>query len=454
MIGKITPSQLIDWADQSPTHDSEQSIVQKAARQLCRVILITGQEFKKNELSLRAAALTFTVMLSLVPLLAMSSAVVKGLGGSDQLKTVVYSYVSTLEQESSSTTVNSDGVTVNEPSSTLTQHLYSAIDNIFGYVEQTNFATLGTFGVAGIFISAILVLGNIEMAMNTIWHVRSGRSVMRKIADYLALLVLFPISINVGIAAGTVLENDALLSKFSIILPFTWLQALILKLIPVLFLTLTLYVIYLFFPNTKVKTLPAMVGALFAGFFWFQVQNIYIGLQVGVSKYNAIYGSFATLPLFLVWIYFGWVFILLGAQLAYAYQHKNSIRLTAVEFPPSLKLAVAYDLLDYVEKCFEEQQPATEEGFAEDYSMHSLGVINETLGQLEKHGLLHRTEGNGALMPSIPRKKIVYSTVVQAIVGDIYSESEGGKKSSCVLNAVTDKLSFAADDITKTAERK
>lgn len=284
MIGKITPSQLIDWADQSPTHDSEQSIVQKAARQLCRVILITGQEFKKNELSLRAAALTFTVMLSLVPLLAMSSAVVKGLGGSDQLKTVVYSYVSTLEQESSSTTVNSDGVTVNEPSSTLTQHLYSAIDNIFGYVEQTNFATLGTFGVAGIFISAILVLGNIEMAMNTIWHVRSGRSVMRKIADYLALLVLFPISINVGIAAGTVLENDALLSKFSIILPFTWLQALILKLIPVLFLTLTLYVIYLFFPNTKVKTLPAMVGALFAGFFWFQVQNIYIGLQVGVSK--------------------------------------------------------------------------------------------------------------------------------------------------------------------------
>jgi len=449
MIGKISPTQLIDWADQPPGRDSEETFVQKAARQFCRVILITGQEFKKNELSLRAAALTFTVMLSLVPLLAMSSAVVKGLGGSDQLKTVVYSYVSTLEQKSSSTAPPEGGIATDEPSSSLTQHLYSAIDNIFGYVEQTNFATLGTFGVAGIFLSAILVLGNIEMAMNAIWHVHSGRSVMRKIADYLALLVLMPISINIGIAAGAVLKNESLLSKFSIILPFAWLQALILKLIPVLFLALTLYVIYLFFPNTKVKTLPAMVGALFAGFFWFQVQNIYIGLQVGVAKYNAIYGSFATLPLFLVWIYFGWVFILLGAQLAYAYQHKNTIRLAAVDFPPSLKLAVAYDLLDYVEKCFEEQQPATLEGFAEAYGMHSLAVINETLELLEDHGLLHRTEGDGALMPSIPRKSIEYNNVVQAIVGAVYSESEGGKKSSRVLNAVNDKLSFTAEDITK-----
>ena len=449
MLSKISPAQLIDWADHPRTGDSERSILYKAARQLCRIILITTQEFKKNELSLRAAALTFTVMLSLVPLLAMSSAVVKGLGGSDQLREVVYSYVGTLEQQSQGISWEGEEAITDEPSSSLTQHLYSAIDNIFGYVEQTNFATLGTFGVAGIFISAILVLGNIEMAMNAIWHVQSGRSVMRKVADYLALLVLMPISINVGIAAGAVLKNEALLSKISIILPFAWLQALILKLIPVLFLTLTLYVIYLFFPNTRVKTLPAMVGALFAGFFWFQVQNIYIGLQVGVAKYNAIYGSFATLPLFLVWLYFGWVFILLGAQLAYAYQHKDSIRLAAVDFPPSLRLAVAFDLLDYVEECFQEQRPATIEGFSERYSMHSQAIVNETVEKLESQSLLHRTESNGSLMPSVPRKKIEYSTVVEAIVGSVYSESEGGKKSSCVLNAVTDKLSFRVEDIAK-----
>lgn len=449
MLIRFSPSHIFAWADTPPANDAEQNILQRAARQLCRVILITVQEFKKNELSLRAAALTFTVMLSLVPLLAMSSAVVKGLGGSDQLKEVVYSYVETLEQQSQGFSIAGEKQPTEESSSTLTQHLYSAIDNIFSYVEQTNFATLGTFGVAGIFISAILVLGNIEMAMNAIWHVRSGRSVMRKVADYLALLVLMPISINVGIAAGAVLKNEALLSKISIFLPFAWMQALILKLIPVLFLTLTLYVIYLFFPNTRVKNLPAMVGALFAGFFWFQIQNIYIGLQVGVAKNNAIYGSFATLPLFLVWLYFGWIFILLGAQLAYAYQHKDSIRLVAVDFPPSLRLAVAFDLLDFVEECFQEQKQATLDGFTEKYRMHSLAVINETIVKLENDGLLHRIEGDGSLMPSMPRKKIEYSTVVQAIIGSIYSESEGGKKSSCVLNAVTDKLSFSAEDISR-----
>jgi membrane protein len=450
MLIQFSPSQLYEWADkQTPQHD--RSVFHRFAHTLCRIILITVQEFRKNELSLRAAALTFTVMLSLVPILAMSTAVVKGLGGGDQLKTVVYSYVSTLEGGGQQTSDSAGGdtatATKKESSSNLTEHLYSAIDKLFAYVERTNFATLGTFGMAGIFLSVILVLGNIEMAMNAIWHVHSGRSAMRKIADYLALLVLMPISINIGIAAGTILKNDTLLSKFNIILPFAWMQALILKLIPILFLALTLYVIYLFFPNTKVKTIPAMVGALFAGFFWFQVQNVYISMQVGVANYNAIYGSFATLPLFLVWIYFGWIFILAGAQIAYAYQHKDSFHLTSKESPASMRLAIAYDILDYVQQCFEEEQNATSEGFAEKYPMHDQRIIGDTLNQLQKQGLIHQTEENQFLKPSLPRQRVDYKKVVQAIVGAEYSETEGGKKSNLVLNAVDAPLPFTTENI-------
>jgi membrane protein len=450
MLIPFSPSQLYDWADQQDPHQ-KRTVLQKFAHSLCRIVLITVQEFRKNELSLRAAALTFTVMLSLVPILAMSTAVVKGLGGGDQLKNVVYSYVGTFAGNEQQTPYNSgeDQTTIEkkDASSSLTQHLYSAIDQLFAYVERTNFATLGTFGIAGIFLSVILVLGNIEMAMNAIWHVDSGRSAMRKIADYLALLVLMPISINVGIAAGTILKNDALLAKFSIILPFVWMQTLILKLIPVLFLALTLYVIYLFFPNTKVKTIPAMVGALFAGFFWFQVQNVYITMQVGVAKYNAIYGSFATLPLFLVWIYFGWIFILAGAQIAYAYQHKDSFHLTSKESPASMRLAIAYDILDYVQQCFEDEQNATSEGFAEKYPMHDQRVISDTLNQLEKQGLIHQTVESQFLKPSLPRQRVDYKKVVQAIVGAEYSETEGGKKSNLVLNAVDAPLPFTTDNI-------
>lgn len=451
MFSQISTSQLIKWAEKQTADDAP--VVHRIAHSLCRIVLITIQEFRKNELSLRAAALTFTVMLSLVPILAMSTAVVKGLGGGDELKRVVYSYVGTLDSSNQAAAGNTEETTPDTEdktrSSNLTQHLYAAIDKLFAYVEKTNFATLGTFGMAGIFLSVILVLGNIEMAMNAIWHVDSGRSAMRKVADYLALLVLMPISINVTIAAGTILKNDALLSKFSIFLPFPWMQALILKLIPVLFLALSLYVIYLFFPNTKVKTIPAMVGALFAGFFWFQAQNIYISMQVGVSKYNAIYGSFATLPLFLVWIYFGWIFILAGAQIAYAYQHKESFHLTSVDSPPSMRLAIAYDLLDYVQQCFEEEQSATVEDFAEKYPMHDLRIVDETLTQLQNHHLVHRTEDDSLLKPSIPRKRIDYRKVVQAIIGAEYSITEGGKKSSLVLNAVDAPISFSTENIEK-----
>ena len=246
MASFFSLTELIAWADEKCP---QQTLGHRIIHAISRVVLITAQEFKKNELSIRAGALTYTILLSLVPMLAMSTAVVKGLGGGDQLRTVVYSYVETFEQKD--TLIDEGGEPVDslssdKSSSNLTEHLYSAVDKIFNYVDNTNFATLGTFGVVGIFLSVVLVLGNIETAMNAIWHVESGRSVMRKIADYLALIVLMPISINIGFAASAVLKNDALLSKFSILLPMVWIQALILKLIPIFFLTLTLYVIYLF----------------------------------------------------------------------------------------------------------------------------------------------------------------------------------------------------------------
>ncbi len=437
MFNNFSPIQLITWADdQGP----RQSIVHKIIHVICRIVFITISEFRKNELSLRSGALTYTILLSLVPMLAMSTAVVKGLGGGDQLRKVVYSYVETLEQNSSTikeANPSDKSHTADQSSSNLTEHLYSAVDKIFNYVDRTNFATLGTFGVIGIFLSVILVLGNIESAMNAIWHVESGRSIMRKIADYLALLVLMPISINVGFAASAVLKNEALLSKFSLLLPMVWVQAVILKLIPIFFLTLTLYVIYLFFPHTKVKSVSALAGALFASFFWFEVQNIYISLQVGVSKYNAIYGSFATLPLFLVWLYFGWIFILTGAQIGYAVQNRNSYQLRSSEATPSQRLSIAFDIVDYVQESFKNESPASLDEFNEKFPMHSIRLVNETIDALIAHKLIHLSNSDSTIKPSILAGKTDQGKVISAILGSGFSKTDGGKKSSQALQAAT-----------------
>ncbi|CAG37605.1 YihY/virulence factor BrkB family protein [Desulfotalea psychrophila] len=371
------------------------------------IIISTARGFKQNKLSLRSSALTYTTLLSLVPILAMSTAVVKGLGGGDQLRNVAYSYIQTLEKASPAAAPTDQG----SDKSTFTTHLRSAVKQVFDYVDRTNFATLGSFGMAGIILSVILVFSHIETAMNAIWKVHSSRSIMRKLSDYVTLLVLMPISINIAFAASAFLKSPTLNSKIDIFVPFAWLQTLLFQFIPVFFIALTLYVIYLFFPNTKVKNLPAALGALLAGSLWFFVQNIYIGLQIGVGNYNAIYGSFATVPLFLIWMYLGWVFILFGAQFAFAIQNRKSYSLRPDNSSPALQLGAAFDIINLVHK---NPLAITEiEGKLTDYSAE---LIKETITKLHRGTAIHIIEET-YLVPTTPRKKISSPAIISIILG-------------------------------------
>ena len=401
---------------------SNPSLISTATRQLLRIILITIKEFNNNDLSLRSSALTYTVLLSLVPMLAMSTAVVKGLGGGDQLREAAYSYIDTLEQSAP----------IEQPEQSqekLTDHLRSAADKLFDYVDRTNFATLGTIGMIGILFSVILVLSNIESAMNAIWKVQDGRSIVRKIADYLTLLILIPISINVAFAASAFLANPKLASKIDVVIPLVWLQTLLLQLLPVFFIALTLYVIYIFFPNTKVKTLPAVFGSILAAFLWFSVQNVYITLQVGVAKYNAIYGSFATLPLFLIWMYLGWIFILAGAQVAYAVQNMKTYRLTRIPAKPSQNLAAAFDIINLTYSSFEQKKAITVSDICAQLPEYPEAVLQEVVAQLQDAAVLHLSQSNKQLLPSEPIKSFDNQTVVDIILGTDVPETEGGTQS-------------------------
>jgi len=410
---------LTAWAEMKV---SNPSLISTATRQLLRIILITIKEFNNNDLSLRSSALTYTVLLSLVPMLAMSTAVVKGLGGHDQLRKAAYSYIATLEQTAPK----------EQPAHSqerLTDYLRAAVDKLFDYVDRTNFATLGTIGMIGILLSAILVLSNIESAMNAIWKVQDGRSIVRKIADYLTLVILMPISINVAFAASAFLANPKLASKIDVVIPLAWLQTFLLQLLPVFFIALTLYVIYIFFPNTKVKTLPAVFGSILAAFLWFSVQNVYITLQIGVAKYNAIYGSFATLPLFLIWMYLGWNFILAGAQVAYAVQNMKTYRLTRIPAKPSQNLAAAFDIIRLTYSSFEQKKAITVSDICAQLPEYPEAVLQEVVAQLQDAAVLHLSLSNKQLLPSEPIKSFDNQTVVDIILGTDAPDTEGGNQS-------------------------
>lgn len=446
---------LHQWADQT---DDNAPPHFRLARALVRLILITLREFRKNDLPLRSAALTYTILLSLVPILAMSTAVVKGLGGGDQLREAAYNYLDTMEMgattpllsngraydtgeidqpvEEETITVEKKGATEKKVPASLTAHLRDAVDQIFDYVDKINFTTLGSIGVAGIFVSVILVFGNIELALNKIWHVEKSRSIMRKVADYITLIVLMPISISVALTASAFISSPTLAAHFQTFIPLEWVQTLILKLVPLFAISITFYIIYIFFPNTKVKTQPALLGAVLAAILWFAVQNTYIRMQIGVSNYNAIYGSFATLPLFLVWMYLGWLFVLMGAQVAFACQHLEKYRLVRTTTQPVKKLSASFDLMDKVQEGFRHDRALSDEELQTLHRLYGTGLIDEVTDELVNGELLYRVEGSERLMPAGPEQAIPPRRIIDTILGTEAPESTGGKVAKKFLATV------------------
>ena len=437
------PSKLLIWADQ---HNSTTPLL-SFLRNGLRILLITLTEFKKNELSLRSSALTYTILLSLVPMLAMSTAIVKGMGGGDQLRAAAVSYIDTLEQNTSGSssapaastvaTTENSSTTVSPGEKTLTGHLRSAVDQLFDYVDKTNFATLGTVGVIGILLSIILVFSHIESAMNAIWKVVAGRSMMRKISDYLTLLILMPLSINVAFAASAFLANPSFSTKINKIIPFLWLQTLVFKALPVFFIALSFYAIYIFFPNTKVKTFPAIFGSTLAAILWFGIQNLYISLQVGVANYNAIYGSFATLPLFLIWIFLCWMFILTGAQVAYACQYVKSYRLIQSSYVPSQKLGAAFDIMDLIYSFFEHNKSITARQLFEHIPQYPPVIIEEAFAKLKESKLIHTSQTDKRLLPTSPAQQFDNRDIIKLVLGTEAPETSGGKRSLEAIETIT-----------------
>lgn len=456
---------IYQWADTPPPSGFPPM---RWLHTLLRIVLITLREQETNRLSLRSGALTYALLLSMVPMLAMSTALVKGLGGGNELREVVYRYIDTLEHSSSAMQVElglepaekkisqegeqqADPTTPIEPATdqgegtptqavektpgSLTDLLRAAVDKIFNYVDKTNFATLGTFGMLGIFLSVILVLGQIETAMNTIWHVENGRSVLRKISDYLTLMVLMPISINVAIAAGTIIENESMALQIDRFIPAAWIQALLFQGVPILFLSLTIYIIYVFFPNTKIKKIPTMIGALLAGFFWFATQNIYISMQVGVAKYNAIYGSFASIPLFLAWVYLGWLFVLLGAQVAFAIQNSSHYQLKDKMVAPAMQLSCALDLCGLVSSRFSMQEGTTLTDCAEAYPFYEFDMLEKTRDILVGADILHHSEESGEIMPSLPPETLTNHRIIETVLGSGPPSTDGGRITTKVVEA-------------------
>ena len=389
----------------------------------CRLLHFFLHEFKENALTLRASALTYIIILSIVPVMAFGTAVLKGLGAENRMKQVVYDFIEEFEEASKKGAQDKSGAE-------FTAHLRKAVDKVFEYVERTNFAALGFLGILGIIWAMISALSKIEDAMNSIWKTKKGRSWDRRILDYTALMVILPLSLNIVVGVVTASQIGKITRFMDKIIPVPIVSSLFFKSLPILILIGTFSVLYRFLPNTYVKPSSAILGGIVGGISWIIVQFLYVKLQIGVARYNAIYGSFATIPLFLIWIYMGWVMFLAGAEFSFVYQYRSSFNPT-IKFTPVLKLATAFDVIRLLYKRFGEGKE-----FDPSKEAHVLGkpesLVREILDVLEKNNLVSQIK-NANYLPSIDLDKLQLYRIVGAVCGEIETSDSFGDRSVTFL---------------------
>ncbi len=433
----MTISRLNNWL--WPDNFNELSGRQRRFRQTLRFLFILFAEFRRDRINLRAAALTYSVVLSLVPMLALSTAILKGMGAGDQMHQAAYKLIDNLSdtmpaaapaetqpaaapaasgkkkyppdqkqqagaaKTSAITPATSAGKPVKPKlNKDFSAHLYEAVDKIFAYVNRTNFAALGIIGTFLLLITVLIVINGIEEALNAIWQVDKSRSPGRKFMNYMALIIVCPLTINLGLGATTMLNAPAIAVHIDKFFPIAWVQGVIFKLVPIALLTLTFFLLYYFLPNLKIRAKAAWCGSLAGALGLITLQKIFILLQIGVANYNAIYGSFATVPLFLLWIHSTWLVFLLGAEVAFTSQHFRNYHINGRHLPPGPEMALTFDLINEIYRFFDQRRAATLKALSAATGESAI-AIEKILKRLSKAGLISLTDKQPATyLPASP----------------------------------------------------
>lgn len=263
-------------------------------RQLQTAALV-GRDFLTDRCLLRASALTYTSMLAIVPLLALTFALLKAFGVQNLLEPLILEKLSVGSEE--------------------------VVSSIIGYINNTQVARLGALGLVLLLVAVVSLLTNVEKSFNHIWGVKSTRSLMRRFSDYLSVILVGPVLLISAMSMTTTLTSHGLVQRLLEMEVVGSALLVFFKVTPYLFMWLAFAGLYVFMSNTKVEWKAALIGGIFGGTLWQLAQWAYVNFQVGVAKYNAIYGTMAALPIFMVWLYFSWVIVLLGLEVTYAKQN-------------------------------------------------------------------------------------------------------------------------------------
>lgn len=266
-----------------------------------QVVHLVVKGFREDALSIHAAAMTFSMLMSLVPVLAIAFAVLKGLGAAPE----------TVERIRASI----EGMPAG---------FRDFVEMLIGSMMRTTLTTLGWVGVVVLFVTVVQTLSGIEDSFNRIWGVERPRAWWRRIANYISMTVMVPVLVMAGFGINATLQSASVIERLGEAAP---LYRNLLRLSPFLTVWAAFTLLIRFMPNTDVHLRPALASAGISALGWLSWQEIYIHSQVSLARYNAIYGTFASVPIFLLWLYVGCMIVLFGAELAFALQNHHTFAL-------------------------------------------------------------------------------------------------------------------------------
>ena len=278
-----------------------------------RILFIAAKGFNKDKIQLRASALSFYTTLSIVPILAMVFGIAQGFGLKEHLSTLLKERLQGQEDV-----------------------MKALLDFVDHYLGSINSGYIAGIGLIILFWSVMKVLGNIESSFNNIWQVKKSRILTRQFTDYISLLVIAPVFLVIASSF-----NVSQLNSISNSIPFLhYLDSVLKVMVTILSYTLIWFVftlIYIIVPNTKVRFIPALIAGILAGTLFQLLQWGYVNFQSLLSGYGAIYGTFAALPLFMMWLELSWLIVLLGAEISFAYQNAVQYEQEAQDMQVSVK---------------------------------------------------------------------------------------------------------------------
>jgi membrane protein len=365
-----------------------------------RILLAAASAFQEHRCQLRASALTFFTLLSIVPIIAMAFGIAKGFAFEKVLQEKILERFPGQEE---------------------------VLLEVFGFANSmlanTQGGLIAGIGVILLFWTIIKVLGNIESSFNDIWSVKKERTLPRKITDYLSVMLVAPVLLVLSgsVTVFVTTQLAAITQKIDVLGILGPVVLLFLEITPFAIMWVLFAFLYIFMPNRQVNRKSGLIAGIIAGSVYVIVQMIYVKFQVGVAGYNAIYGSFAALPLFLTWLQMSWLIVLAGAEISCIHQNADML-----EYGPDARQAshffrrlVALRIVNFMSRNFATGEvPLTAIKISESLEIPR-GLTAEILENLTASGVLieaaHHGRDEAAYVPARDTDLLTVKFVVDAL---------------------------------------